>query len=294
MDIRSVSPINMSSMTKPMYDAMKIVPNTNQLSEAIKIVTNTNQLSSIVSSGIAAQMNSLKAITKQINSLNNLTLGLNKFTQSFFEQQILYWQRTGWLLFDIFSEELIEEYLDIQKKKGNDDKEFDIDDFGLWVIKERRLDDIIDEIEQLKLVNGTEHLAKMVAALRRDDQVYKMLFQYVFSLIDATVLYQRHKYDKSIDKSKDYNDRETVRKFYNNVKLNASLLGADKHTLGLKNIATVDLYKSLYNPKRNSFRNKLMHGSVKYDELTEVKFYQFLAMLYQFTVNDEIYRFVNL
>jgi hypothetical protein len=274
MDIRSVSPINMSSITKPMYDAMKIVPNTSKLSEAIKIVTNTNQLSSIVSSGIAAQMNSLKAITKQINSLNNLTLGINKFTQSFFEQQILYCQKTGWLLFDIVSEELTAEYFDNQAQNGNDDGEFDIDDFGLWVIKERQLEGIINEIEQLKLVNGTEHLSKMVAALRHDDQSYKVLFQYVFSLIDATVFYQKRKYDKSTNK------------------LNASLLGADKHTLGLKNIATVYLYKSLYNGN-NNFRNKLMHGSIKYDGLTEVKFYQLIVLLYQFTVNDDIYQFVK-
>jgi hypothetical protein len=271
---------------------MKIVPNTSKLSEAIKIVTNTNQLSSIVSSGIAAQMNSLKAITKQINSLNNLTLGINKFTQSFFEQQILYCQKTGWLLFDIVSEELTAEYFDNQAQNGNDDGEFDIDDFGLWVIKERQLEGIINEIEQLKLVNGTEHLSKMVAALRHDDQSYKVLFQYVFSLIDATVFYQKRKYDKSTNKSIKYNSQSVVKRFYKDVKLNASLLGADKHTLGLKNIATVYLYKSLYNGN-NNFRNKLMHGSIKYDGLTEVKFYQLIVLLYQFTVNDDIYQFVK-
>ncbi|WP_419154450.1 hypothetical protein [Weissella bombi] len=274
-----------------MYDAMKIIPNTKQLSEAMKIIPSTNQLSSIVSSGIAAQMNSFKAIAKQVSYLNNWTLGLNKFTENLFEQQILYCQKTGWLLFDIVSEELTEEYFDIQAQNGNDDEEFDIDDFGLWVIKERQLEDIINEIEQLRLVNGTEHLSKMVAALRHDDQSYKVLFQYVFSLIDATVFYQKRKYDKSTNKPSKYNSQDVVMRFYNDVKLNASLLGADKHTLGLKNIATVYLYKSLYN--KNNFRNKLMHGSIKYDELTEVKFYQLVVLLYQLTVNDDIYQFVK-
>ncbi|WP_279610820.1 hypothetical protein [Weissella paramesenteroides] len=39
---------------------------------------------------------------------------------------------------------------------------------GLWVVKNRKLDDITKEIEQLGLVSGTEYLSNMVKVLKYD------------------------------------------------------------------------------------------------------------------------------
>ena len=290
-----------ANIVKQLNSAMSFVPTAKQLSNIVgqvAIPTNmTKQLSGIVGqvalpTNMAKQISSFKSVTKYLLPISKILTGIDITTQNILNQQISDYQRTGWLIFDIVNFEISDEYFDIQEKSGHEE-EFDIDDFGLWVVKNRKLNDITKEIEQLGLVSGTEYLPKMVKILKYDNQAYKILFQYVFSLVDATFLYQRNRFENSIEKLKNYNDRETVKNYYHAVELNASLLEADKFITGQKSIATVGFYKSLYNPQKNSFRNSLMHGSIKYKDLTETKFYQLLALLYQLTVNDEIYQFIK-
>lgn len=250
---------NPANVIKQLDSAMSFVPTVKQLSNIVGQVTiptnMTKQLSGIVGqvalpTGMAKQISSFKSVTKYLLPISKLLTGIDITTQNILNQQISDYQRIGWLIFDIVNFEISDEYFEIQKQNDHEEEEFDIDDFGLWVVKNRKLDDITKEIEQLGLVSGTEYLPNMVKVLKYDGQAYKVLFQYVFSLIDATFFYQRSRFDNPIDDLKGYNNRENVKNYYHAVELNASMLEADKFIIGQKSIATVGFYKSLYNPKK--------------------------------------------
>lgn len=246
-----------------------------------------------IPTAMIAQIHRMQSIAQYLEPIKRILAVINDTTQQILANQINHCKQTGWLIFDIANDEVVKEYFDIQKRKGHDDEEFDINKLGLWIVKKRKLKDITEKIKELDLVNGTEHLPKMVEMLEHDDQSYKVLFQYVFSLIDSTFLYQRKRYNNSIKGLHKYNDSQTVKNYYRAVELNTSMLAETKFIAGQKNTAIIGVYDTLYNAKTYNFRNELMHGSIKYDELTEVKFYQLLALLYQLTVNDEVYQFVN-
>lgn len=285
MNTKNIVPDSVVNMAKQINSIKINIPDVKKIRYTVPKVR--------IPTAMIAQIHRMQSIAQYLEPIKRILAVINDTTQQILANQINHCKQTGWLIFDIANDEVVKEYFDIQKRKGHDDEEFDINKLGLWIVKKRKLKDITEKIKELDLVNGTEHLPKMVEMLEHDDQSYKVLFQYVFSLIDSTFLYQRKRYNNSIKGLHKYNDSQTVKNYYRAVELNTSMLAETKFIAGQKNTAIIGVYDTLYNAKTYNFRNELMHGSIKYDELTEVKFYQLLALLYQLTVNDEVYQFVN-
>lgn len=285
MNTKNIVPDSVVNMAKQINSIKINIPDVKKFRYTVPNVR--------IPTAMIAQIHRMQSIAQYLEPIKRILAVINDTTQQILANQINHCKQTGWLIFDIANDEVVKEYFDIQKRKGHDDEEFDINKLGLWIVKKRKLKDITEKIKELDLVNGTEHLPKMVEMLEHDDQSYKVLFQYVFSLIDSTFLYQRTRYNNSIKGLHKYNDSQTVKNYYRAVELNTSMLAEAKFIAGQKNTAIIGVYDTLYNAKTYNFRNELMHGSIKYDELTEVKFYQLLALLYQLTVNDEVYQFVN-
>lgn len=272
-------PIGLTKMTKGIGDMTNIKKNIN---------LDFSYLSKQIKKMVSPVMNpSFQIMVKSLPKMVNIT-------QNIVSQQIRYYSTSGWLIFDIVTDDLALEYLDIKDQENTGDEEYDLDDMVMWVIKNRKINDITKKIAQLGLVNGVEFLPKMIDILKNDDKSYKLLFQYIFSLIDATLLYQRERYDNLHLKNLDnYNSQRAVKKYSSAIELYASKLEIDKFFLGLKATETFSfLYDRFYAQKnKTNFRNSLMHGSINYSELTEITFYQLLVLLYQLTVNDEFYQF---
>lgn len=285
MNTKTIVQDSVVNMTKQINSIKINIPDVKKFSYTVPKVR--------IPTYMIAQIHRMQSTAQYLESIKRILAVINDTTQQILANQINHCKQTGWLIFDIANDEVVKEYFDIQKRKGHDDEEFDINKFGLWIVKKRKLKDITEEITELGLVNGTEYLPKMVEMLEHDDQSYKVLFQYVFSLIDSTFLCQRKRYKNSIKGLHKYNDSKTVKNYYRAVELKASMLAENKFIVGQKNTAIIGVYDTLYNAKTYNFRNALMHGSIKYNELTEVKFYRLLALLYQLTVNDEVYQFVN-
>lgn len=285
MNTKNIVPDSVVNMAKQINSIKINIPDVKKIRYTVPKVR--------IPTAMIAQIHRMQSIAQYLEPIKRILAVINDTTQQILANQINHCKQTGWLIFDIANDEVVKEYFDIQKRKGHDDEEFDINKLGLWIVKKRKLKDITEKIKELDLVNGTEHLPKMVEMLEHDDQSYKVLFQYVFSLIDSTFLYQRTRYNNSIKGLHKYNDSQTVKNYYRAVELNTSMLAETKFIAGQKSTAIIGVYDTLYNAKTYNFRNELMHGSIKYDELTEVKFYQLLALLYQLTVNDEVYQFVN-